>query len=331
MYLKLSGIRANELLAGTELQEKDLEVRESIAVRDHVVLMHNLSRYASTPAWAALLGSQLNINSHGALGFAALSAPTLGEALSVMADFHSTRLASFTAELAIKSGRIHIAIKVLEGDSLYQQWISESVLKILQSLVLTIAGHSENHKLSFHFAGPKPDYFLELQSIFGADCYFESGFTGMELPASWWAMPSPLHDEGSYRSNLSKCLERAALSSHSQNTLQQIESLLMQYFDQEMSCPDSSQVLPDLSYLAKKLCLSERTLIRRLARDGSSYKKVLGQLRMQYAESLLLQKSLSVADAGFTLGYSDPANFNRAFRKWFGSSPAVWRQQKAAR
>ncbi|WP_153301740.1 AraC family transcriptional regulator [Endozoicomonas arenosclerae] len=328
MYLKLSGINEEELLAGTKLQSSDLEHREFIEVSDHIALMHNLARHASSPAWAATLGSQLNINSHGSLGFAALSAPTLGEALQVMADYHSTRLASFSAELGVEGQRARIVIHLKEGDALYQRWISESVLKILQSLILTIVGDFENHQLSFHFASSAPEYLGELESIFNTGCDFDAEFTGIEFPASWWEMPSSLYDEGSYRSNLSKCLERSALAVDTDSFVHKVECLLKEHFDQAVSLSGSDHGLPDLSYLADTLCLGERTLIRRLASEKSSYKRILARVRQQYAESLLLKGTLSVADVGFVLGYSDPANFNRAFRKWLGMSPALWRRER---
>jgi AraC-like DNA-binding protein len=72
--------------------------------------------------------------------------------------------------------------------------------------------------------------------------------------------------------------------------------------------------------------MTPRTLIRRLKQRGTSYRALLDQARTGCAEQLLQRAHLTVADVGMRLGYSDPANFGRAFRKIKGVTPAAWRR-----
>lgn len=87
---------------------------------------------------------------------------------------------------------------------------------------------------------------------------------------------------------------------------------------------------PTLEQMAQRMCVSVRTLKRRLQRQGLSYRTLLDQLRLARATHLLGQPQLTAEKIGIALGYSSPANFARAFRRWTGSSPGVFRQTLAA-
>ena len=84
---------------------------------------------------------------------------------------------------------------------------------------------------------------------------------------------------------------------------------------------------PTQEAIAAAMHLTTRTLIRRLKKEGSAYKEILEELRRDYAQTLLGNARLTVADISVLLGYREPANFGRAFRRWFGSSPAHWRRR----
>jgi AraC-like DNA-binding protein len=82
---------------------------------------------------------------------------------------------------------------------------------------------------------------------------------------------------------------------------------------------------PDLCGAAKEMGISERTLQRRLAEEGSSFSKVLDDLRRDLAGELLVDRKLAVSEVAFLLGYSEPSAFQRAFRRWHGVSPRRFR------
>ena len=77
--------------------------------------------------------------------------------------------------------------------------------------------------------------------------------------------------------------------------------------------------------VAKALGVSRRTLSRRLADDGTSFRDMLDDVRRESACALLHDRSLSVGDIAFFLQYSEPAAFHRAFRRWTGQAPGDFR------
>ncbi|WP_313462863.1 helix-turn-helix domain-containing protein, partial [Pseudomonas nitroreducens] len=85
---------------------------------------------------------------------------------------------------------------------------------------------------------------------------------------------------------------------------------------------------PGRASVASELGLSERTLQRRLAEEGSSYQQLLADTRRQLAERYLGEGNLPATDIAALLGYSEPSVFFRAFRHWTGLTPGEYRQRR---
>jgi AraC-like DNA-binding protein len=73
--------------------------------------------------------------------------------------------------------------------------------------------------------------------------------------------------------------------------------------------------------IAGKLGVSRQTLFRKLKSEGLTFEKVLDELRYKLALHYLSGKKMSVNQTSYLLGFSDPAAFSRAFKRWTGSSP----------
>ena len=82
---------------------------------------------------------------------------------------------------------------------------------------------------------------------------------------------------------------------------------------------------PGVEEVASEMHMSSRTLKRKLQQLGTSYQKLLDDLRKGLAVEYLTQSGRSVDDIALALGYSDASNFARAFRRWTGKSPSDYR------
>jgi len=82
---------------------------------------------------------------------------------------------------------------------------------------------------------------------------------------------------------------------------------------------------PNGAAVARALGLGERTLRRRLALSGTSFRLILDDVRREHALALLGQRGRSIGEIAFASGYSDPSAFDHAFRRWFDSSPRAYR------
>ena len=80
-----------------------------------------------------------------------------------------------------------------------------------------------------------------------------------------------------------------------------------------------------MDMVASKLGLSRQTLFRKLKAEGVTFEKVLDELRHRLAVSYLSGRKVSVNETAYLVGFSDPAAFSRAFKRWTGASPRTAR------
>lgn len=85
--------------------------------------------------------------------------------------------------------------------------------------------------------------------------------------------------------------------------------------------------VPRQSLIASELNLSLRSLQRKLAQSGTSFSEVLNQVRNEMACHYLRSPRHQVITIAYLLGFSDPSNFSRAFKRWNGESPYHYRQR----
>ena len=80
--------------------------------------------------------------------------------------------------------------------------------------------------------------------------------------------------------------------------------------------------------IASAVHMSTRSLQRRLREEGTSYRELLEETRRELATQYMRQSNLSVNEITYLLGFSEPANFTRAFRRWTGRSPTQYRAER---
>lgn len=90
-----------------------------------------------------------------------------------------------------------------------------------------------------------------------------------------------------------------------------------------------SRGVPEIEAIAQQIAVSSRTLQRRLADAGTTFAEVVDRARRQLAERYLLEGRLALAEIGFLVGFSDPSNFHRAFKRWTGVTPKAFRDARA--
>ena len=86
-----------------------------------------------------------------------------------------------------------------------------------------------------------------------------------------------------------------------------------------------------INTLAEISGMSLRSLQRRLSETGTSYSELLEQVRIEKSMEMLENFESKIIDVAYSMGYSDPSHFSRAFRRVTGFSPRIYRQQLAVR
>ncbi len=77
------------------------------------------------------------------------------------------------------------------------------------------------------------------------------------------------------------------------------------------------------SDVARQLNMTERTLLRRLKAEGTTFVDVLNGVRQELAFQYLQRPGITVSEVAYMLGFSDENTFSRAFKRWTGRRPGV--------
>ena len=87
---------------------------------------------------------------------------------------------------------------------------------------------------------------------------------------------------------------------------------------------------PQIELVARDLAMSSRTLQRRLSSAGLSYQELLDAVRRETAEKCIAESRLSIGEVAYLVGYSEPAPFHCAFKRWTGLTPQAFRSTRRA-
>jgi AraC-like DNA-binding protein len=157
----------------------------------------------------------------------------------------------------------------------------------------------------------------EYDRIFSMPVVFESDKNALLMTDdSWLTMKNPLPSR--YVFGVLSERADALLKSleNSKTTRDRVESLLMPI----LHTGDAS-----MGSIASKMTLSRQTLFRKLKAEGVTFEKVLDELRHKVALNYLSGKKVSVNETAYLVGFSEPAAFGRAFKRWTGSSRRLMR------
>ena len=317
--------RAAEVLRGTGLEASALPIVPTITAAQQLQIFGNAMRLAARPEWALDFGRRLNVNSHGPLGFAALSAPTLGEGLDVFGRFARTRAPYLGFDSRHDEQRLLLTIdtRLCELGALELPLI-EILLQVAVSYVDAVVGpHAVDTTL--FIAHPPPAHAPLYGEYFHARVRFDAEFSGIALPASLRALPCPLHDDKTYRAALARCREALDAVLSPDDVVARASHWLATHFDQ-IAASDAAPTQPRLEDLAAALCISPRTLIRQLAQHDTNFSRLRAARQLELARDMLKDASRTVSEISTLLGYDDAANFGRAFRRMTGVAPGRYRR-----
>lgn len=320
--------QADALLCHTELDPLTVANESTITVRQQLRIFQNIQEIVSNKDWPLEFGRELSINSHGPLGFAAISARTLGDGIAALAEFARIRAPYISAEsiLTDKHLILRFSTDVYDlGD--FEIPMVEILLQVVLAYVYAVLGEDAPKAIICvrHSArGCTSRY----QRYFKARCEFNQPFDELRLPASFRTIACPLHDEIAYRTSIIRCREALQLVLAPNDMVARVRHLMAKHFEQ-ISAHATEGSLPRLEKFADSLCVTPRTLIRQLANQGTRFTDLRTEFQLETAGQMLKDARYTVSDIAEMLGYENAANFGRAFRKMAGVSPGEFRRRNS--
>lgn len=270
------------------------------------------------------LGRALKLSSHSIVGYAMLSSPTVGYALHLAARFFRLIMPTFRMRYRRAGQSLEITYAPLAS-------MSRQCFEFhLEAIV--VATHWEARDLlqqrmpgyALYLSYPEPPHAARYAELTEARCHFGWDMrpgARFVFPAAIIDQPLALADPSALQMAEARCsalVRRVVSDGHVSNWVR-------------MMLGEASDGMPTLDELARTLNLSSRTLNRYLQKEGPGFRELAKQVRHERARAMLAEGILSVNQIAYELGYSDAANFTRAFRRLAGLSPSRYRDRHAAK
>lgn len=266
------------------------------------------------------LGKALKLSSHDIVGYGILSSPNVDYALRLVARFFRLILPSFQARYRRDQRHLELTFQAVAATS---QLCLDVHLEALAS-----AAHFEIRELmqgqmpqyALHIAVDEPPHVKRYAELHEARCHFIRSVppqVRFVLPAEAGDKPLALADDVALKAAEQRCRAMVQSVVKRQDVAGWVRMMLR----------EARHGMPSMDEMAHTLNMSPRTLDRYLQREGFGYRALLQQVRHERAQRLLKHTDLPVTHIALELGYTDAANFTRAFRKKAGLSPSDYRAQ----
>lgn len=175
--------------------------------------------------------------------------------------------------------------------------------------------------LAAHFSYEEPPYRAEYERIFQAPVTFGSDRNALVLDPAFVFLRQPVMNRYVFSVLSEKADTLLKDLEASKSVRGRVESLLMPILHTGDAGMDA---------VAAKMGLGRRTLLRKLKAEDTTFEAVLDELRHKMALNFLSGKKVSVNETAYLVGFSDPAAFSRAFKRWTGTSPGAIRDGRRA-
>jgi AraC-like DNA-binding protein len=195
------------------------------------------------------------------------------------------------------------------------RFAAEGLFGSLQAIARFLLGEPPQG-VEVGFAYPAPAHVARYREAFGAAIAFDQACHWFRLPRHYLARPMALANPATMQMCEQQCEALLASLDVQEGLLSRLRRLLL-------ARPGD---FPDLDSAARALNTSGRSLRRHLAASGTRYQQVLDEVRKRLALQYLETTHLPLFEIALLLGFSDPSNFRRAFRKWTGRVPSDYRQ-----
>lgn len=293
------------------------EMATSEKLLDHRAIKRLIAealRASGRPGLGLEVGATVQISAHGPLGFAAIASRDLLQAWETVARFGGLRYGAIQYRLVRENGGA--VMELIERMDLVdtRTFVSSMMFAAMVRVSEAVLGRRLD-RIVVDLPFPEPSWHAEITQLCVGQVRYNAQRLAFRLDEATLTQPGITADPKAYAQACQQC-EQLLAQAESVSLVQRVSTML-----------DSREGhYPTLTELAATFHLSQRTLIRRLKVEGSSYQALLDAARQQRALWYLSQTHHSVEEIAARLGYTDTSNFSRTFRRWFGKAPGEVRR-----
>lgn len=317
--LQRRGFAPADILDGLPLNWQHMHESNQFMSFDQMRQLIERGVQLSQCPWLGLeVGLRTPASAHGTLGAAMIASKNLPSAMLLLQRYAGLRqnLANLQFEL-----EPDFAAVLEEWVDLgpVREYLHCQLLGGLVQLLTAMTGQELPQQLRIEWPFDEPAWAHEYQRIAQHNSF---GFSQLRvvLNSTLVNSPSLAADDEALQRLLRDCdlqLQR----------LQQGDTLAQRV---RMQLQKTEGPMPTLQTMAAKENLTERTFMRHLQAEGTSFQQLLDEVRQERACWLLANTHNTVEDIAYALGYEDASNFSRTFKRWCGQTPKAYRQEHSS-
>jgi len=258
----------------------------------------------------------------GLLGFLALTAPTLEQAIVDFRQFLPLLLQGFHVDIhRLSTKQWKLSFSLVDGQSAAAPQVNEQGLAWFSNIIRAVLGQRHWLPEQLHLQHERPAHRALLERIFGPQIHYGQPANALIIKDSDLQRRNLRADALLYRTLHHQAQLNLDQSQHQPPWLEFVEFTLEQLIVANT---------PTLEALASQLQISPRKLQARLKARDTHFSRLVTQVRLRLASSLLSRGQVSVSEIALTLGYSETAAFTHAFKRQTGQSPREFRRSHQA-
>jgi AraC-like DNA-binding protein len=306
--------------AGAEvatLDDPDARIPHELAI----AVWREASRASADDAFGIHTAEQIRPGAFDVLDYATRSSSTLGEAFVRLARYHRLLHDVAVVRLEVDGDRAELTHSLPEAAGVLPRHPVEFIVAAWLVVARQATGR-DFAPLEVRFRHARPAGLAEHERLFRAPVRFDQPVNGLMLDRSLLELPLVRADPG-----LCAVLERRLTELLEKMPRPQSFSARVR----EAVAKDHSMTAASADEVARKLHMSRRTMQRMLATEGTTFTKLVDALRRDLATRYLGEPAIAIAEVAFLLGFSEASAFHRAFKRWHGVTPALYRASLSSR
>jgi len=302
-----------------ELIEAAILGRDSAASGQSPPSVHEILETAVTMSGDPLLplriGEDIDLAAYGTYGFALMSCPNIGASLEFFLRYGQTFLDSSSWLRIGHDDGLILRLEQTAGTNYQQMLVTESIFSNFRGMSEVLVGGSyEGVRAYFNY--PRPAHFDAYQERLSVPLEFDQEHTQIFLPNRWLSQSIRTGNPTTNVLFTQQCEEILRGMTDVKETTAAVRRLLIHSAGEFLNIKETSD----------QLHITERTLRRRLAAEGSDFRTIFDNVRNTLSKNYLSNTSLSVVDIAYLLDYGESTNFHRAFQRWNAMTPNEYRK-----
>jgi AraC-like DNA-binding protein len=313
------GINVKEILEKAGLTDADLNNPDKwITFEQEISIYMQIADLISDPDFGLILGQNYHIGHFGEWVMAVNCCTNALEAWKTMFELIDLVPVYFQYILEAKGNVATFTLYEIMDWGSYRRFLHEAHAVGFYYICCEII-REKIPLIEARFAYPKPEYADQYKKIFNCPIVFDAEETQAIFDSSYLKKNLPC----------SNILTKKLYEKECRQVLQNLNMFATTAGRVRYAILSKKNEFPDMKNLAKSLNMSSQTMRRRLAAEGIDYKSLSRQVREDRACALLTSTNMTMEEIADSLGYSDVANFYRAFKSWTGQTPLSFRRKEA--